>query len=158
MHYIQHAYNCAKHSSTQTSPFEACLGYLPRSSLDLIFGKDFAIDGHSDIDKSKKFIEQIQLIHQIVQDQLEKSQGKYKARLNKHCVDHKFQVGDKVWLHIRKERLQGEGKKLKPIHYGPFRILENIGENVFKLDFPSYMQIYSIVNVENLRFYEPPLI
>ena len=36
--------------------------------------------------------------------------------------------------------------------------MENIGENAFKLDLPSYMQIYSVVNVENLRLYEPPLI
>jgi len=47
---------------------------------------------------------------------------------------------------------------LKPIRYGPFQILEKIGNNDFKLDLPSYMQIYSIVNVENLRLYEPPLI
>ena len=47
---------------------------------------------------------------------------------------------------------------MKPIYYGPFRILENIGDNAFKLDFPSYMQIYSIVNVDNSRLYEPPLI
>jgi hypothetical protein len=66
LHYIQHAYNQAKHSSTQTSPFEACFGYLPKSPLDFIFGKDVAIDGHYDIDKAKKFIEQIQLVHQIV--------------------------------------------------------------------------------------------
>ena len=90
LHYIQHAYNRAKHSSTQTSPFEACLGYFPKSPLDLIFGKDVAIDGHSDIDKARRFIEQIQLVHQRVQEQLETSQGKYKARHNKHRVDHKF--------------------------------------------------------------------
>ena len=128
------------------------------SSLDFIFGKDVAIDVHRYIDKAKKFIEQVQLIHQTVQDWLEKSQGKYKARHDKHRVDHKFQVGDEVWLHISKERVQGEGKKLKPIRYGPFIILENVGENAFKLDFPSYMQIYFVVNVENLRLYEPPLI
>ena len=52
--------------------------------------------------KAKKFIEQIQLINQTVQDQFEKSQGKYKARHNKNRVDHKFQVGEKVWLHISK--------------------------------------------------------
>ena len=73
-------------------------------------------------------------------------------------MDHKFQVGDEVWLYISKERLQGEGKKLKPICYGPFQILENIGNNAFKLDLPSYMQIYFVVNVENLRLYEPTLI
>lgn len=46
---------------------------------------------------------------------------------------------------------------MKPIRYGPFRILENIGGNAFTLYFPSYMQIY-VVNVENLWLYEPPLI
>ena len=67
LHYIQHAYNWEKHSSTQTSPFEACFGYFPKLPLDLIFGKDDAIDGHSDIDKARKFIEKIWVIHQQVQ-------------------------------------------------------------------------------------------
>jgi len=59
---------------------------------------------------------------------------------------------------IRKERLQGEGKNLKSIHYSAFKIMKKIGNNAFKLDLPSYMKIYSVVNVENLRLYEPPLI
>ena len=54
--------------------------------------------------------------------------------------------------------MQGEGKKLKPIHYGPFKIAKQVGNNAFQLDLPSYMQMYSVVNVENLRLYEPPLI
>ena len=33
-----------------------------------------------------------------------------------------------------------------------------VGNNAFQLDLPSYMQMYSVVNVENLRLYEPPLI
>lgn len=48
---------------------------------------------------------------------------------------------------------------MKPIKYHPLIILENIGNNSIKLDFPSYiMKIYAVVNVDNLRFYEPPLI
>ena len=54
--------------------------------------------------------------------------------------------------------MQGAGKNLKPIRYGPFKIIKKVGNNAFQLDFPSYMQMYSVVNVENLRFYEPPLI
>ena len=63
-----------------------------------------------------------------------------------------------MWLHISKERMKGEGKKLKPIRYGPFTILEKIGMNAFCLELPPYMQIYSVVNVENLKLYEPPMI
>ena len=98
------------------------------------------------------------MVHQVVQEQLEKSQAKYKARHDKHRVDHHFQIGDKVWLTISKDRLKGEGKKLKPIRYGPFTILDKIGTNAFCLDLPLYMQIYSVVNVENLKLYEPPMI
>jgi hypothetical protein len=54
--------------------------------------------------------------------------------------------------------LKGEGKKLKPIHYGPFTISEKSGTNDFHLDLPPYMQIQSVVNVENLKFFEPPMI
>ena len=81
LHYIQHAYNQAKHSLTQKSPFEACFGYLPKYPLDFIFGKYIYIDGHYDIDRAKMFIEQIQLVHQMVQEQLEKepSQVQHKA-------------------------------------------------------------------------------
>jgi hypothetical protein len=75
-----------------------------------------------------------------------------------HRVDHQLKVGDQVWLYYNNEILQGEGKKLKPIRYGPFKILDKIGSNAFRLELPPYMKIYSIVNVENLRLYEPPMI
>jgi len=55
------------------------------------------------------------------------SQAKYKAMHNKHWVQHNFQVGDQVWLCISKDRMQGEGKTLKPTRYGPFKVLEKIG-------------------------------
>ena len=87
-----------------------------------------------------------------------KSQAQYKTRHDKHRVYHQFQVGDQVWLHINKDRLKGEGKKLKPIKYGPFTILENIGTNSFCLYLPSYMQTKSVVNVGNLKLNEPPMI
>jgi len=67
-------------------------------------------------------------------------------------------VGDKVWFHISKDRMKGEGKMLQPIRYGSFTILEKIGNNAFRLDLLVYMQMYSVVNVENLNLYEPPLI
>jgi len=73
-------------------------------------------------------------------------------------MEHSFQVGDQVWLYISKDRMQGEGKKLKPISYGPFNILEKTGENDFHLDLPAYMHIYSVVNADFLRLFKPSLI
>jgi len=67
-------------------------------------------------------------------------------------------VGDQVWLYNNKERLQGEGKNLKPIRYGPFKILAKFGNNAIRLDLSPYMEIYFAVNVENLILYELPMI
>ena len=61
-------------------------------------------------------------------------------------------------MYISKDRMQGEVKKLKPIRDGPFRILEKIVENSFHLDLPAYMHIYSVVNADSLRLFEPSLI
>lgn len=62
-----------------------------------------------------------------------KSQTKYKAKHDKHCLDHNFQVGDEVRLCVSKEKLRGE-KKLK---LGKPHLVEDLGENVqiFSIEF-----------------------
>ena len=59
---------------------------------------------------------------------------------------------------MNKKRLQGLGKKIKALRYGPFEILEKVGDNSYRLSLPPYMRIYSIVNVENLKLYEPSML
>jgi hypothetical protein len=97
-------------------------------------------------------------VYQEVNEQLEKIQAQYKAWHDKQRVDHHFQVGDQVWLHNNNERLKGEGKELNPIHYEPFTLLEKHGANAFRLYIPPYMHIYSVVDVENLKYFDPPMI
>lgn len=36
--------------------------------------------------------------------------------------------------------------------------MEKIGSNAFYLDLLSYMHLYLVINVENLKLYEPPMI
>jgi len=79
-------------------------------------------------------------------------------RHEKYRVHYKFHVGDHVWLHLSKERLQGSAKKLKPIRYEPFKVVEQVSEKTFKLNLPTYMNIYSIMNVEHLKMYEPSML
>jgi hypothetical protein len=67
-------------------------------------------------------------------------------------------VGDKVWLQMNDEILHGSGKKIKVLQYGLFEILEKVGDNVYRLSLPPYMCIYSVVNVENLKLYEPSML
>jgi len=61
-------------------------------------------------------------------------------------------------LHLGKDRLRGEGKKLKPIWYGPFKIIHKIRDNACQLELLAYMEMYSVVNVEKLKLFEPSML
>ena len=89
---------------------------------------------------------------------MENIQVKYKSKYDHHHVDHHFQVGDQVWIHIGKDRLICEGKKPKILRYGSFTILDKVRNNVFQIDFPPYKNMYYVVNVDNWKLYEPLMI
>jgi hypothetical protein len=101
-------------------------------------------------DKATRFIERIQHICQHVQDILQKSNAKYKQLHDQHQVSHKFQVGDKVWLHLQKERLTGPHRKLRPLYYGPYTITKNVGDNAFELNIPPFLGMHPVFNVSLL--------
>jgi hypothetical protein len=54
-----------------------------------------------------------------------------------------------------KERLHGPGNNIKDLQYVPFEILQKVGDNSYKPNPPPYMCLYSVVNVENMKLYEP---
>ena len=53
--------------------FEICLGFLPQSSLYFSFGVESEENGKDDAKKENNFIQRIQHIHNVVQEQLDKS-------------------------------------------------------------------------------------
>jgi hypothetical protein len=108
--YVQHSYKRALHNSTDHNPFQVGLGFQPLGPIDvalpLAVTSNDSSPSPTEVDKATQFIELIQHIHQQVQDILQKSNDKYKQCHDQHQVPHKFQVGDKVWLHCRNNTLQ----------------------------------------------------
>ena len=47
---------------------------------------------------------------------------------------------------------------MKPLRYGPYSILKQIGENSFQLDIPAWLGLHPIFNVDLLRPYPAPLL
>ena len=93
-------------SSTGHSPFQVGLGFQPLGPIDValplaVTSTDSSLAPTKAV-KATSFIERIQHIRQQVEDILQKSNDKYKQRHDQHRVPHKFQVGDKVWLHLKK--------------------------------------------------------
>jgi hypothetical protein len=159
--YVQHSYNIAHHSSTGHNPFLVGLGFQPLGPIDVVLSlaSTQAKSSHaqSEANKATEFIGRIQHIQQQVHDILHKANAKYKQRHDQHRVSHKFQVGDKVWLHLQKERLTGPHRKLCPLRYGPYTITKVVGDNSFELSIPPFLGLHPVFNVDLLRPYFPPL-
>jgi hypothetical protein len=102
--YVQHSYNRALHSSTDHNSFQVGLGFQPLGPIDvalsLVVTSTDSYPTPTEAEKSTWFIERIQHIRQQVQDILQNSNDKYKQCHDQHRVPHKFQVGDKFWLHL----------------------------------------------------------
>ena len=63
-----------------------------------------------------------------------------------------------MWLWLDKQCFKGQHHKLHPLRYGPYTILERIGENAYRLDLPSQHGIHDVFNVNNITLFEPPLL
>jgi hypothetical protein len=59
-----------------------------------------------------------------------------------------------VWLHLRKERFPDLRKsKLMPRADGPFKILEKINDNAYKLELPAEFGVSTTFNISDLKPY-----
>ena len=67
-------------------------------------------------------------------------------------------MGDKVWLHLQKERLIGPNQKLRPLHYGAYNITKAVGDNAFELNIRPFLGLHPVFNVDLLHPYFPPLL
>jgi hypothetical protein len=150
------------HSSTGHNPFQVGLGFQPLVPMDVSVSLENTsvelFPAPREDDKPTWFIKWIQHICQQVQDILQKSNAKYKQHHDQHRVLHKFQVGDKVWLHLQKERLTGAHRKLLPLQYGPYTINKVVADNSFALNISPFLGLHLVFNVALLRPYFPPLL
>ena len=97
--YIHHNYNGALHNCMGESPFEICYRFQPLTPIDLISSStqsnDTDLEGR-EVEKSLKLRDQIYNIQKQAHEMLQRANAKDKARHDKHCIPHSFQIGDEV--------------------------------------------------------------
>ena len=67
-------------------------------------------------------------------------------------------MGEKVWLHLQKERLTRPHRKLHLLRYGFYTITKVVGNNAFELSIPPFLGLHLVFNVDRLHPYFPPLL
>ena len=79
---------------------------------------------------------------------------KYCKQANKHQKPTSFKEGDLVWIHLRKERFPSKrSSKLMPRADGPFRVLQQIGKNAYKMELLGDYRVLATFNVTHLSPY-----
>ena len=144
------AYNRSQNCITGKSPFEAVYGVNPITPLDLTslpIDKQFSGD-------AEDHAEHIKQVHSQVQTKIEQSNKKYKERADRRRKKVVFKAGDLVLIHLRKARFHtGKYSKLQPRADSPFRVLERINDNAYKIELPGDYNVSRTFNVADLSPY-----
>jgi len=136
------AYNNKAHSSTRTLPFKANYGQDPRMGFEGRKKGKYA--------GAEKFVEKMKEI----QEEAKAQEDMRKYADKKRSDADEYKVGDLVMLSTKNLKYQMVGRrteKLTERFVGPYRVKEIISSNAVKLELPSTVKIYPVVNVSRVR-------
>ena len=150
---IEFAFNSVPNRSTKKTPFEIVYTSAPKHTLDLV-----RLPPSADVSyDTEKFAARVQQIHNEVRKNLEEANSRYKTAADKHRREKIFHEGDLVMVHLRKNRFPvGTYSKLQNRKIGPFRVLQKLGDNAYKIELPADMNISNTFNVADIFEYYPP--
>lgn len=141
-------YNSTYHTAIKMSPFQALYGFPPPLISEL------AIPGLEDAE-AQDFLTAKQQILQQLKDNLVVAQNRMKKYADTKRVERSFQVGDPVYLKMAPYRLAAFGfrgaLKLQNKFYGPFLVIQKVGNSAYKLQLPSKVQIHPVFHVSQLK-------
>ncbi|KAL9415754.1 hypothetical protein AB3S75_039028 [Citrus x aurantiifolia] len=107
-----------------------------------------------DLVEAEERSKSIKKMHEQVRDRILKQNEKYKKSADKYRRHAKFQEGDLVWVHLRKDHFPpGKFAKLRPRADGPFKVLQRIGDNAYKIELPDGYGVSSMFNISDLSPY-----
>ena len=95
------------------------------------------------------------LILEEIRDHLLKAQNHMKVQVDRHRQELELVVGEKVFFKIQAYKLrllaQRQNQKLSPRFYGPFEVLEKVGNATYKLLLSQGSNIHLVFHVSLLK-------
>ena len=111
MPHVEFAYSRVVHSTTNMCPFETVYGFKPIAPIDLL---PLPLQERTNMEASKRAA-YIKKIHETTKEVIKFKVTRKVASMNKHRKEVSFNLGDLVWIHLRKDRFPDKRKsKLMP--------------------------------------------
>jgi hypothetical protein len=105
----------------------------------------------------QEVIQEMEEHMQSFRQRIKEAQDRQKSYVDVHCIDHSYEVGDRVFLWVKPQKSSikfGKGDKLSPRFMGPFKLVEKKGPMAYRLAFPdSLRHMHDVFHVSLLRHY-----
>lgn len=141
-------YNTTFHTAIQMTPFKAMYGYSPPQI------NEFSVPCNIS-EEARVTIEEKEAILNKLKNSLADAQHRMKYFADKNRTERNLEVGDMVYLKLKPYRQSAFGirgsLKLRSKFYGPFKVLQKIGQLAYKLQLPDDAQIHPVFHVSQLK-------
>lgn len=142
------AYMNSWHSSIGTTPFFIMYGYHPEIRWQI---EDDSIEG--EVPAANERIKQLQALRDETAERLRSAIEAQAKSYNKHHDSKTYKVGNLVMLATKNLKQKRPSKKLSHKFIGPFRIVDKIGAQAYRLLLPSTFRIHHTFHVSLLEPY-----
>jgi hypothetical protein len=145
-------YNSSYHSSLGCSPFKALYGHEPNLGTHPML----STSTNSSVAEA---ITEIQEQDVVLKEHLARAQNKMKLTADKRRRPQEYQVGEQVLLKLQpyaqSSLVNRPYPKLAYKYYGPYEVLEKIGNAAYKLKLPAESLIHPVFHVSQLKTFHP---
>jgi len=127
-------YNDKVHTTTKESPFYLNYGRHPwKGDITIQNIANVSVEGYM-----KQLVEAREKVNKAIHRSIEIMKSAYDKGVKKNNL---IKEGDLVWLESTNIRDDRPSKKLSAKRYGPFKVLEAIGEASFRLELPNLWKL-----------------
>ena len=152
-----YAINSTTHKVTRLTPLFAATGRHPVTPSSLLVQPKAEAFGDDDADSE---LRRLQSIWQYVADVTALGQEEAAERYDRKVNMVEFKPGDWVVVSIKAVRSPTDrathSSKLGARCIGPFKVLERVSSNAYRLELPNDVRAHPVINIEHLRRYQLP--